>query len=96
MSIAPPLKLAFQAIDLCQPGPAGIRIEHFTGRDLAKLDASVSLVDFLGSEEIGLNFPKTGLGGFRGKQSLNVFIQLRLVFLDWEHVLALGFQNLSC
>ncbi len=61
MSIAPPLKLAFQAIDLCQPGPAGIRIEHFTGRDLAKLDASVSLVDFLGSEEIGLNFPKTGM-----------------------------------
>ena len=43
-SMAPPLQLAFQAIDLCQTGPTGIRIEHFTGGDGAKFEAAVRRV----------------------------------------------------
>ncbi len=54
------------------------------------------LFDFLGGEKIGLDFAETWFGIFGSKQSLNVFIQLWLVFLDREHVLALRFQNLSC
>jgi len=94
--MAPPLKLAFQAIDLCQSWPSSIGIEHFTGGEGAKFEATMALVDFLGGEKIGLNFAEAGLGIFGGKQSLDVFIQLWLVFLDREDVLALRFQNLSC
>ena len=95
-SIAPPLKLAFEALDLRQPWPAGICIEHFTGGDDSGLNPSMSLVDFLGAEKIGLDFTEAWFGIFGSKEGLNVFIQLRLVFLDGEHVLALRFQNLSC
>ena len=45
-----------------RPVPGGTGIKHFTGNDRADFDASMSLVDFLCREKIGLDFPKPGSG----------------------------------
>jgi len=45
------MKIALQAIDLRQPWPARVGVEHFTGRDRASFDPSVSLVHSLCSEK---------------------------------------------
>lgn len=87
--------MPFQSIDLCQARPSRIGIEHFTGGDRARFDPSVTLVGFLCAEKIGLDFAKAGLGIFRSKQGLDVFVQLRLVFFHRQHIIALGFQDLD-
>ena len=56
------MELAFQAIDLRQPEPSEIGNEHFSGSDGSRLNPLVPLVHFVSFEEIGLDFPKAGLG----------------------------------
>ena len=81
-SASPPLKLTFQTIDLSQPWPGGIRGEHFTGRDSSGLNAAMAFVYFLSAEKIGLDFSEPGLGIFRGKELLDVFVEPELIFLN--------------
>lgn len=54
----------------------------------AYLNAPMSLVHFLSREKIGLDFAKAGLGVLRRKQRLEVLIQLRLVFLHGQNIIA--------
>ena len=63
-SAAPPLKMPFQSIDLCQTRPCRVCIEHFTGGDRACFNPSVTLIGFLCAEKVGLDFAKAGLGCF--------------------------------
>ena len=93
-SVAPPLKLTFEAIDLSQARPRRIRIEHFAGGDNPSFDAPMTLIYFLGGEEISLNFAKPGLRILWGEELLDIFIKPKLVFLDRKHVVAGLFCNL--
>ena len=95
MSIASPLKLAFQSIDLCQTRPGRIGIEHLASGNGSDFNAAVPLVHLLSREKIGLDLPKAGLRIFGGKQGLDVLIQLWLVLFHWEDVIALCTHNLA-
>ncbi len=57
-----PLKVSFQSIDLGKSGPSGMGIQHFAGSNGSGLQTSVTLVHFFSSQEISLNFSKSGLG----------------------------------
>ena len=90
---SPPLKFAFQAIDLCQAWPGGIGIEHFTGGDCANFDAPMTFVHFLCCPKIGLDFAKTGFRIFWSEEGLDVLIQSRLVFLHGKDIVSLFVQD---
>ena len=93
-SAAPILDGAFQAIDLCQPRPARIGVEHFTGLNGTDFKATVTFIYFLSSLEIGLDFSEAWSGIFRGKKFLNAFVQSALIFLDGKHIIKICVDNL--
>src|SRR5512145_1032255 len=74
-SVASPLKLTLQAIDLRQARPSCVSIQHFAGGEGSGFDPTMAFVDFLGCPKIRLDFPKAGFRIFRGKEGLDVFIQ---------------------
>ena len=67
--------MAFQAVHLGRFRPAGIGIEHFTGRDGAGFNASVTFVHRASGQEIGGDFPKAGFGIFGSKEALNILVK---------------------
>lgn len=82
LSPADPGELAFQAIHLSNGGPVDVIIEHGAGLNSAFFEPSVPEIDLANGQEVSRNLAKTGFGLVRGEQTLNIFVEPRLVFLD--------------
>lgn len=81
-SLTEPEKLAFEAINLSNPGPVEVVIQHSAGLDGSFFEPSMAVIGLAGRQKISLDLAKTGFRPVGGKQALNVFIQPGLVLFD--------------
>ncbi len=89
-----PDKLALETIDLSNPGPVEVIIQHGAGLDGAYFEPSMSIIGFMGGQEIGLDLSKARFWLPRSVQALNIFIQTGLVLLDRPEVISAPGHNL--
>src|SRR4030042_4180913 len=93
-SLADPVKLTLQAIHLSDAGPIDVIVEHGAGLNAACFKPTMPIIGFVGGQEIGGHLAKTGFGLVWGKQALNIFVQMRLIFFDRPEVVTSTSYNL--
>ena len=94
LALTYPREFTFQAINLADPRPIQIIIEHLTGLNGASFDAAMSIADLFGGQKVSRNLAKPRFGRLGSEQALDRLIHLGLVLLDWPQIVPVGLENL--